>query len=88
MGCMSAKGLEQRCFIESTVNASRYINILENCLVPSVPSFVTFDKTSFKMFSFQDGAAAHTCFRVAIVRSILETFILFFSPISTKFCYL
>lgn len=55
-GCMSAKGLGQLCFIESTVNASRYINILEDYLVPSVPSLVTFHEYMFQ----QDGAPAHT----------------------------
>ena len=46
-GCMSENGLVQLCFIESTVNASRYINILENYLLPLLQSLVTFDKYMF-----------------------------------------
>ena len=45
--CMPTKGLGQLCFMESTVNASRYINIVENYLVSSLPSTVTFDENMF-----------------------------------------
>ena len=47
-GSMSAKGLGQICFIESTANTSQYINILENYLAPSVPISVTFNEYVFQ----------------------------------------
>lgn len=55
-GCMSAKGVGKMCFIENTVNAARYINILEEHLMESVETFSSFGEYTFQ----QDGAPAHT----------------------------
>ena len=43
-GCMSANGIGKMCFIQNTVNAARYINILEENLIPFAPHITTFDE--------------------------------------------
>lgn len=55
-GCFSAKGVGQLHFIEGTVNAPKYIQILEEHLLTSVPMLTTFDEFIFQ----QDGASCHT----------------------------
>lgn len=55
-GCMSAKGLGQLCFVENSINAVCYINILKENLLPSIPKITTFNEYIFQ----QDGAPAHT----------------------------
>lgn len=55
-GCMSAKGLGNLCFIENTVNATRYIEILKEHLMASVEKITSYDEFVFQ----QDGAPAHT----------------------------
>ena len=54
--CVFANGMEKMCFIQNTVNAAGYINILQENLIPSIPNITTFDEYTFQ----QDGALAHT----------------------------
>lgn len=55
-GCFAARGVGKLHFIEGTVNAEKYIRILEDHLLPSVPMITTFDEFVFQ----QDGASSHT----------------------------
>lgn len=55
-GCFSAKGVGKLHFIEGTVNAEKYVKILEEHLLTSVPMLTTFDEFVFQ----QDGASCHT----------------------------
>lgn len=55
-GCMSAKGLGTLEFIESTVNAPKYQEILTKSLLPSVQRLYPDGKFIFQ----QDGASCHT----------------------------
>lgn len=55
-GCMSSKGVGQLQFIDGTVNSSKYIQILENNLLPSISNLVDLDEFIFQ----QDGAPCHT----------------------------
>lgn len=78
-GCMSANGVGRLCFIENTVNAAKYISILEENLLPSIESLSSFGDYIFQ----QDGAPAYIaklmkkwlsenqikCFRVALIQS-------------------
>lgn len=60
-GCMSAQGVGKLHIVEGTVNAVRYINILEDSLIPSIETL----KTRENDYIFQqDGAACHTAKRV------------------------
>nr|CAA82360.1 putative transposase [Drosophila hydei]prf//2013359A transposase [Drosophila hydei] len=58
-GCMSAKGLGKLHFIEGTVNAEKYINILQDSLLPSIPKLSDCGEFTFQ----QDGASSHTAKR-------------------------
>lgn len=61
-GCMSAKGVGFLKFIEGTVNAEVYQNILGECLIPSIDTL----KSNTGHFLFQqDNAACHTAHRIA-----------------------
>lgn len=56
-GCMSAQGVGELCFIDGTVNASRYQDILDHQLLPSIQRLQRSDGS----FIFQqDGASCHT----------------------------
>lgn len=55
-GCMSAKGLGTLKFIEGTVNAQKYQDILQESLLPSVASLYPGEDYIFQ----QDGASCHT----------------------------
>lgn len=55
-GCMSAKGVGNLHFIDGTINAQKYINILEDHLLPSINSLSDMDEYIFQ----QDGASSHT----------------------------
>jgi hypothetical protein len=55
-GCMSARGLGKYQFIEGTVNAVKYQEILQNSLLPSLQFLYPQDDFIFQ----QDGAACHT----------------------------
>lgn len=55
-GCMSAKSLGQLHLIDNTVNAVRYINILEKHLMASADKLSSFGEFTFQ----QDGTPAHT----------------------------
>lgn len=60
-GCMSAQGVGNLCFINGTVNANKYQDILDQDLLPSVPRLQTSDGN----FTFQqDGASCHTAKRI------------------------
>lgn len=64
-GCMSARGVGNLYFIDGTVNAKVYINILEQNLLPSIGRL-----RGPKGYIFQqDGAACHTA---KLVRSWFE----------------
>ena len=53
---MSSKGPGQLCFINGTVNAQKYQNILEEHLIPSIQQFGSMNELIFQ----QDGASCHT----------------------------
>lgn len=55
-GCMSARGVGNLYFIEGTVNAVKYQDILENQLLPSVDRLYPEGDVLFQ----QDGASCHT----------------------------
>lgn len=55
-GCMSAQGLGRLHFVEGTVNAVEYQNILQTSLLPSIPSLKHHNTYTFQ----QDGASCHT----------------------------
>lgn len=56
-GCMSAKGVGKLHFINGTVNADKYIDILENYLKPTLEE----QRHAGDLLTFQqDGAACHT----------------------------
>lgn len=55
-GCMSAKGLGTLKFIEGTVNAEKYQEILHTALLPSIPKLYSNEDFVFQ----QDGASCHT----------------------------
>lgn len=55
-GCMSAQGVGRLQFIEGTVNAPKYQEILKTSLLPSIPSLQYENKYVFQ----QDGASCHT----------------------------
>lgn len=55
-GCMSHKGVAPLCFINGTVNAAKYQNILVEYLLPSIQTFECDDSMIFQ----QDGASCHT----------------------------
>lgn len=55
-GCMSAQGLGHLHFVEGTVNAVKYQNILETSLIPSIPVLKHRNAYTFQ----QDGASCHT----------------------------
>lgn len=55
-GCMSAKGLGTLHFIEGTVNAAKYQDILEHSLLPSAAKLHPSGDFIFQ----QDGASCHT----------------------------
>lgn len=55
-GCMAASGLGCFEFIDGTVNAAKYQQILENSLLPSVEKLNIVENYIFQ----QDGAACHT----------------------------
>lgn len=56
-GCMSAAGVGKLHIIDGTVNGTKYINILENYLLPSIPIC----QTSYGEYIFkQDNAPCHT----------------------------
>ena len=55
-GCMSNKGVAPLCFIDGTVNANKYQNILQEHLLPSMQQF----NCSENMIFQQDGASCHT----------------------------
>ena len=55
-GCMSANAMAKMCFIQNTINAARYNNILEENLIPFIPNITTFDEYTFQ----QNGAPAQT----------------------------
>lgn len=55
-GCMSAKGVGQLHFINGTVNAEKYINILEENLIPSISKLADCGEYTFQ----HDGASPHT----------------------------
>lgn len=58
-GCMSSKGVGNLYMIEGTVNADKYITILDEKLLPSLPLITSGD------YSFQqDGAPCHTARKV------------------------
>lgn len=56
-GCMSARGVGKLCFLEGTVNASKYQQILENELLPSIPKLQSPEK---EYIFQQDNASCHT----------------------------
>lgn len=56
-GCMSGQGVGVLLFIDGTVNAIKYREILENGLQPSIPQLQTGDGDYIFQ---QDGAACHT----------------------------
>lgn len=58
-GCISAKGVGQLHFIDGMVNAEKYINILEESLLPSIPKLADCGEYTFQ----QDGASSHTAKR-------------------------
>lgn len=55
-GCMSAQGVGRLQFIDGTVNATGYQEILKTSLLPSIPSLKHENKYVFQ----QDGASCHT----------------------------
>lgn len=55
-GCMSSRGVGKLHFIDGTVNASKYQEILEKCLVPSIRQLYRNREVIFQ----QDGASCHT----------------------------
>lgn len=55
-GCMSSKGVGKLCFINGTVNAVKYQEILEKELIPSVQTMYPNEEYLFQ----QDGASCHT----------------------------
>lgn len=55
-GCMSSKGVGKLHFIDGTIKAMDYVNILETNLLPSIPNLSTADEYIFQ----QDGAPPHT----------------------------
>lgn len=55
-GCMSSKGVGSLHFIDGTVNAQKYIDILRTNLLPSVEILVDDGEWTFQ----QDGASSHT----------------------------
>lgn len=55
-GCMSAQGVGQLHFIDGTVNAPKYQEILRTSLLPSIPSLQHENTYVFQ----QDGASCHT----------------------------
>ena len=44
MQCISANGMGKMCFIQNTIKAARYINILDENLITSMPNNTTFDE--------------------------------------------
>lgn len=55
-GCMSAQGVGGMQFVDGSINATRYQNILKDSLLPSIPSLKHQDSFIFQ----QDGASCHT----------------------------
>lgn len=56
-GCMSAKGVGNLHFVDGIVNTDKYIGILQDHLLPSIPRL----QTSYGEYTFQqDAAACHT----------------------------
>lgn len=55
-GCMSAQGVGLLQFIDGTVNATRYQEILKTSLIPSISSLQHEDEYVFQ----QDGPSCHT----------------------------
>lgn len=55
-GCMTASGLGYFAFIDGTVNAAKYQQILQNCLLPSIAKLNVGENYIFQ----QDSAACHT----------------------------
>lgn len=55
-GCMSAQGVGRLHFVEGTVNAVKYQDILKTSLIPSIPSLKYENVYTFQ----QDGASCHT----------------------------
>lgn len=62
-GCITSKGVGKLKFISGTVNAERYIAILEECLKPSIKD--SFRRTRNFIFQ-QDSAPCHTAKKVNI----------------------
>ena len=56
---MSAKEVGQLRFIGGMANAEKYINILEESLLPSIPELADCGEYTFQ----QDGASSHTAQR-------------------------
>lgn len=60
-GCMSAYGVGKLHFIDGIVNAQKYIDILQNQLLPSIETIKSdYDEVIFQ----QDGAPCHTAKKV------------------------
>lgn len=55
-GCMSAQGLGKMQFVDGSINAVRYQNILQESLLPSISMLKHQDDFTFQ----QDGASCHT----------------------------
>ncbi|KAL0829812.1 hypothetical protein ABMA28_003295 [Loxostege sticticalis] len=55
-GCMSAQGVGGMQFVDGSINAARYQNLLEESLLPSIPPLKHQDSFIFQ----QDGASCHT----------------------------
>lgn len=56
-GCMSASGVGSLYLIEGTVNAEKYIQLLDSHLLPSIPRLKDMDD---QYIFQQDGASCHT----------------------------
>ncbi|CAH2103399.1 unnamed protein product [Euphydryas editha] len=55
-GCMSAQGVGGMQFVDGSINAASYQNLLEENFLPSIPSLKRRDSFIFQ----QDGASCHT----------------------------
>lgn len=80
-GCFSQRGLGKLHFIKGTVNASEYIKILDNYLLPSITEL--FAENEEFIFQ-QDNAPCHTAKRVR--NNFIYKF--FYQKFVITFCYL
>ena len=60
--------MTKMCFIQNTIYAARYNNILEENLIPFIPNFTTFDEYTFQQaHTVKEQQMALRCFRISII---------------------